>query len=347
MPELRVSATVRERGLCVDLVVDEGERVAVIGPNGAGKSSLIQLISGALMPDRGVVEWRGRRLSSPRRGVPIHRRRFAYLEQRPLLFTHLTVLGNVAYGPRARGESRADAERRAMAELEAVGMADAANWRPGRLSGGQAQRVALARALAVDPELMLVDEPFPALDAAVAPELRDVLRTRLAGRTVVMATHDLLDVLSLATRVVVLDGGSVAADGDPGEVFASPPNQFVADFTGLNLLRGIAVDEGTLEVGQIRLTGMGELTVGHAGRAAIPPEAIGIYLTAPQGSPRNVMPARVVGVESRGRRAVVAVDVAGQRLRAEITTDAVADLGLRPEQAVFASVKAMQVRLFG
>lgn len=347
MPELRVSASVKTRELCVDVTVGEGERVAVIGPNGVGKSSLIQLISGALAPDHGSVEWDGVELSSPRRSVPIHRRGFAYLEQRPLLFAHLNVLGNVAYGPRAQGRRRTAAERRAMAELDAVGVAGVANRRPGQLSGGQAQRVALARALAVDPELVLLDEPLTALDAAAAPGLRAVLRERLAGRTTVMVTHDLLDVLSLATRVVVLDAGAVVADGNPDEVFTSPPNQFVADFTGLNLLHGVAVDEVTLAMGQIRLTGMGELTAGRAGRAAIPPEAVGIYLAAPEGSPRNVMPARVAAVESRGRRAVVVLDVDGQRLRAEVTADAVADLGLCPGLPVYASVKAVQVRLFG
>ncbi|RRD46637.1 sulfate/molybdate ABC transporter ATP-binding protein [Tessaracoccus sp. OH4464_COT-324] len=342
---LQVDARLRDRGLDARLTLDEGEHVAVIGPNGAGKTSLLRLVSGALFPDDGVVQLRGTCLSGPRAHVPVHRRGFAYLEQRPMLFGHLTVLDNVAYGLRARGRPRSVARERALRELELVGAAELATRRPHQLSGGQAQRVALARALATDPDVVLLDEPFAALDVGVAPALRALLRERLAERTVLLVTHEMLDVVSLTSRVVVLDAGRVVADGPVDDVLGKPPTGFVADFTGVNLLLGTAIEESAMDLGGERLVGVGNLRPGARARAAVPPEAVALYREEPQGSPRNCLPARVVSVEPLGRRAAVELDVRGQMLRAELTLNAVAELDLVPGDRVVASIKALQVRL--
>lgn len=341
-----IAATVAARGLDLRLGIAAGETVAVVGPNGAGKSSLIQLIAGSLAPDTGSVALDGVELSSPSRLVPIHRRRIGHLEQRALLFPHLSVLDNVAFGPRSRGATRATARTRAREELAAVGMAGFANRRPRELSGGQQQRVALARALAIDPEAVLLDEPFSALDAAGTPELRRLLRERLRGMTTVLVTHDFLDVASLADRVVELDEGRVVAEGTVDDVCQRPATGFMAGFVGLNLLRGEAKDASIWLTPEVAVSGLtdGSVTDGPA-RAVFAPAAVGIYRELPHGSPRNALPASVVGVEDRGLVQRVSLDVAGQRIVADLTPGAVRELDLRPRDSVLAVVKATQVSL--
>lgn len=231
---LRLDATVSARHFEVDLGIGEGETVAIVGPNGAGKSTLLQLVAGTLRPDSGEISLHGELLSGPGLHIPPHRRRFAYVEQRSLLFPHLDVLDNVAFGPRSRGVSKAAARQRAMDELSILGVAELAKRRSAQLSGGQAQRVAIARALAIDPQILLLDEPFAALDVSVTPQLRRLLRDRLSERTALLVTHDLLDVMTLADRLIVIEGGRVAADGPVDAICAAPPTQFLADFVGVN-----------------------------------------------------------------------------------------------------------------
>lgn len=343
---VRVDATVGSRGVSVDITAPTGAVTALIGPNGAGKSTFVQLIAGAVAPDRGSVVIDGEVVAGARGGVPAHRRRIGYLEQRALLFPHLSVLDNVAYGPRARGLGRAAARARASAELDSAGAGDLTRRRPRELSGGQAQRVALARALAIDPAVVLLDEPFAALDAAAAPELRRLLRTRLAGLTAVMVTHDLLDVLALADRVVVLDGGRVRAAGLVDEILAAPPTSFVADFVGVNLVHGTAVgpDALRLDDGPV-LTGIGELRPGLAARATLAPDAISLHRDPPGGSPRNVLEAEVVALDAHGPVVAVTVRIGGQSLRADLTAGAVTELEPIQGDRLLAVVKATQVRL--
>lgn len=338
----RIDATVAERGLRLAVAIPEGKTVAVVGPNGAGKSSLIQLIAGGLKPDEGAVLLRGRDVAA----VPAHRRRIGYLEQRALLFPHLTVLDNVAYGLRSRGMGRAEARARAAAELAAVGLEGYGERRPQHLSGGQAQRVALARALATDPEVMLLDEPFAALDATVTPELRRLLRSRLQGMTTVLVTHDFLDVVSLADRVVELADGAVVGDGPVDVLVQRPETSFLAGFVGLNLLRGRARG-GELALGEgVAVSGIAEeeLPDGEA-RAVFPPTAVSIFRAAPHGSPRNELPAVVELIEDRWPVQRITLTVAGQRLAADLTPAAVRELGLAPGDRVVAVLKATQVAL--
>lgn len=341
-----VAAAITNRGVDLDLTAATGQLTAVVGPNGSGKSTCIQLVAGALQPDAGSVILDGETVAGPRRHVPAHRRRVGYLEQRPLLFPHLNVLDNVAFGPRARGAERAAARERAYSELTAVGASDLAARRPRQLSGGQAQRVAIARALAIDPDVVLLDEPFAALDAASTPELRRLLRERLAGVTTLLVTHDLLDVLALADRIAVLESGRVVATGAVDDVLTAPPTGFVADFVGVNLLHGRAVDGATLQLDDgPALIGIGELRAGEPARATIAPDAVSLHRTPPGGSPRNSFEARVVSLDSRGPVVGVSVAIAGQTVRADLTAAAVTELGIVPGATVFAVVKATQVTL--
>jgi len=349
MPDaVRIAVRVDARDVELNLTMGEGELVAIVGRNGSGKSTCIQLIAGALRPDSGTVSLGGAVVAGPDTYVPAHRRRIGYLEQRPLLFPHLTVAGNVAFGPRSRGASAGDAARRAAAELEAVGLDGFGPRRVRELSGGQAQRVAIARALAIDPDIVLLDEPFAALDAAATPELRRLLRERLRGITTALVTHDPLDVLALADGVIHLDGGRVVAQAGVDRTFQNPRTRFLADFVGLNLLHGVADGDAAVRLpsgGVVAGIAATPLTGGEA-RAVFPPEAVSLFRDAPHGSPRNELPAVVAGVEERGMVQRVSLEVAGQRINADVTPSALRELRLAPGDAVVAVVKATQVALY-
>ncbi|MCX6398928.1 MAG: ATP-binding cassette domain-containing protein, partial [Propionibacteriales bacterium] len=190
-----IEATVADRGLDVTFEVAEGETVALLGPNGAGKSTTLAVLAGLLRPDTGRVVIDGDEVTGPGRWVRPHARRTALLAQEAMLFPHLSVLDNVAFGPRSTGAGRREARATAEHWLAEVDAGDLASRRPAQLSGGQSQRVAIARALAADPRLLLLDEPMAALDIDVAPALRQLLRRVLADRTTVIVTHHVLDAL--------------------------------------------------------------------------------------------------------------------------------------------------------
>lgn len=223
--------------LDVDLAVPPGGTLALLGPNGSGKSTVLGVLAGLLVPDTGTVVWRGRTLTrAPDLLVPPAERRIGLLGQEPLLFPHLSVLDNVAFGPRSR--RLPDAAARATRWLERLGVAHLAQRRPRGLSGGQAARVALARALAAEPEVLLLDEPLASLDAAAAPELRHLLAETLrdAGLTTVLVSHDVLDAALVADHVAVLREGRVVEHGPRAEVLGAPRTEFTAAFVGVNLV---------------------------------------------------------------------------------------------------------------
>ncbi|GAA1342752.1 ATP-binding cassette domain-containing protein [Kocuria palustris] len=209
---LRVQFALAQRGLDVAFEVADGETVALRGPNGSGKSTILEVVAGLLVPDRGSLELGGRRLMDLRgRGlwVPPHRRRITLMAQHPLLLPHLDVLDNVAFGPRSAGASRAESRRRARRWLEATGTEQFARRRAHELSGGQSQRVALARALAAEPEVLLLDEPLAAVDAEGSQDLRELLARLLEVRTAVVVTHDPDDARALADRTLHLEAGRI------------------------------------------------------------------------------------------------------------------------------------------
>jgi molybdate transport system ATP-binding protein len=231
---LDVHVVVEPGRLDVRFSLSEGETLAVLGPNGAGKSTLLDVLSGLVRPDSGHVRLGDTTLVSTGNDtrdtwLPPHARGVALLAQEALLFPHLSVRDNVAFGPRSAGSDRARARVIAERWLDRVDAAGLADRRPRRLSGGQAQRVAVARALATEPRLLLLDEPFGALDAGVAPAMRRLLAEVLVERTVVIVTHDPLDALALADRVIVLDEGRIVEQGGTRDVLLNP----LTDFTRL------------------------------------------------------------------------------------------------------------------
>ena len=248
---LDARVVVASRGVDVALEVPAGETLAIVGANGAGKTTVVEAIAGIVVPDAGSVRLGERMLHDRAIGgrawTPVHRRRIGLLDQRPLLFGGRTVLDAVAFPLRAAGLSLAAARASALARLTEVGLAELAASRHDRLSGGQAQRVAFARVLASDPELLVLDEPFAALDAASAETVRALVAAERGRRTILLITHDPLDVIRLADRVVVLDGGVVAEAGEVSRVFGAPASAAAQAFTRSRVVAGI-VRAGVLEV---------------------------------------------------------------------------------------------------
>jgi molybdate transport system ATP-binding protein len=337
--------------LQLSLTAGPGEVVVLLGPNGAGKSTALRALAGLLVLDAGRIEVDGAVLADPSRGchVPPHSRPVGVVFQDYLLFPHLTVLDNVAFGPQARGVARSDARRQAADWLRRIGIADLAAARPRSISGGQAQRVALARALAVEPALLLLDEPLAALDARTRLLVRAELRRHLAdfaGATVVI-THDPVDAAVLGDRLVVIEDGRVVQTGRPADIARQPRTDYVARLVGLNLLAGRAAGR------QVLLPGGGTVTAAepHQGEvyAAFRPAAVALFLARPEGSPRNVWPGRITGLEPHGegvRVEVVAAPGPAGALLAEVTPAAVAELGLAPGVEVWAAVKASDIDVY-
>ena len=341
---LELRATVADRGVDVAFEVAAGEIVALLGPNGAGKSTVLAVAAGLLRPDRGGVRLDGRELTGERRLVPPHDRRVALLAQDPLLFPHLSVLDNVAFGPRSRGQGRRASHAAARRWLEEVDAADLAERRPTEVSGGQAQRIAVARALAADPQLLLLDEPMAALDVAVAPALRQTLRRVLADRTVVLVTHDVLDALLLADRVVVLDGGRVVEEGPSAEVLARPRSPFAARIAGLNMVTG-AVHGAPGDGDGVASRGLAAETGPQTGDrvvAVFRPAAVSVFREAPGGSPRNSLAVTVTDLEPHGDQ----VRVRAGHLAADVTVQSAAELDLAPGVRVVFAVKANEVSVY-
>ncbi len=355
---LSVQAAVDARGVDVEFEVAAGEVVAVIGPNGAGKSSVLHVIAGLLRPDAGTVTVGEHRLTDAASGlhVAVHHRRIGLLLQDAALFPHLTVAGNVAFGPRARHHRRrgmrTEARRAAEHWLAEVGAADLADRRPGQLSGGQAQRVALARALAAEPDVLLLDEPLSGLDVGAASAMRRLLRGVLSagGRSSVLVSHDLLDVVTLADRVVVIEGGRIAESGAVADILTAPRTAFGARFAGVNLASGRAGDDGSsvLTPGQIwRGTRGPDVTPGDPAIAVFAPAAVSVSRDMPAGDV-NVVAVGVAELDHRGpviRVRAEAADDADGALAADIDAEAAAGLRLIPGEQVYFSVDPRDVAI--
>ena len=336
--------------LDVALEVPEGDCLALAGPSGAGKTTILRLLAGLATPDSGRIECGGELwLDDTGASLPPERRRCGLVFQQYALFPHLSAWQNVAYGLRdtPRGERRP----RALELLERFGAQHLADDRPRTLSGGERQRVALARALAADPKLLLLDEPLAALDprtgAHAARELGAFLRE--ADIPTVLVTHDFGQAALLGDRVAVIDAGKVVQQGLAAELATAPASGFVADFTGANVLSGIA-RAGEAGLTRIDLDGGGAVV---SAEPAEGPVSVSVYpweveLEPPEsnhaGSARNHVQATVTTVTVLGARVRVGLS-APQPLTAEITDASLERLGLRPGAQVVATWKAAATRL--
>ncbi|MER5873867.1 ABC transporter permease [Streptomyces sp. NPDC002044] len=329
-----------------DLTLDAapGTTIAVVGENGAGKTTLLRALLGLTPRAHADLVLGGTDVTA----LPPHRRQVAWVPQDGALFPHLSALANTAYGLRARRVPRADARREAQTWLDRLGVGHLAHRRPAQLSGGQAQRVALARALAARPRLLLLDEPLAALDQTTRAHVRHTLRTHLAGfgGVCLIVTHDPVEAVSLADRVLVLADGRTLQDAPPAEVTRHPRSPWVARMLGRNAWPGSASAGGLVLAGGGRLVVAEALPEGSPALAIIAPEAVSVHRDRPGGSPRNVWRGTVREVTAVGSRLRVLVSSAGAPdLVAEITPEAAAELGIADGVEVWTSVKATEVTL--
>ncbi|MFJ2432768.1 ABC transporter permease [Streptomyces anulatus] len=315
--------------------------IAVVGPNGAGKTTLLRALLG-LTPRAHAALRLG---DSDVTALPPHRRGVAWVPQDGALFPHLSALANTAYGLRAHGVPRAEARREAQGWLDRLGVGHLAHRKPAQLSGGQAQRVALARALAARPRLLLLDEPLAALDQTTRAWVRHTLRGHLAdfGGVCLIVTHDPVEAVSLADRVLVLEDGRVLQDEPPAEVTRHPRSPWVARMLGRNAWPGTATADGLALEGGGHLVVAEPLPAGTDALAVIAPEAVSVHRERPTGSPRNVWPGTVREITSGGSRLRLLITSAeAPDLVAEITPGAAAELGIADGSTVWTSVKATE-----
>jgi molybdate transport system ATP-binding protein len=334
--------------LDLELTIAQNEVVALLGPNGAGKTTALRALAGLLRVTEGSV-----RLDDtvwdrpPEVFVPAEERFAGVVFQDYLLFPTMSALDNVAFGLRAQGVSRQFARARAHEWLARVGLEEFAGVRPRSLSGGQAQRVALARALATEPALLLLDEPLAALDASNRLLVRSELVRHLGeypGHTL-LVTHDPLDAMVLADRIVIVEDGKVVQEGRPAEVARRPRTDYVARLVGLNLYRGTASASGTA----VALAGGGSFTVAEPAAGpvyvAFPPNAVSLHPREPAGSPRNSWPVTVVDLEQHAHTVRVSLHGTPPVL-ADVTPVVVAELDLRPGTELWATVKATEATAY-
>jgi molybdate transport system ATP-binding protein len=333
--------------LDVEFDVQPGEVLALLGPNGAGKSTALRCLAGLTPLDEGRVVVDGTTWDEPSTATWVEpdARSAGVVFQQYLLFEHLSVLENVAFGLRARGVAKVPARATAMEWLERLELSAVATARPSELSGGQAQRIALARALATDPRLLLLDEPLAALDAGTRGAVRRDLRTHLSSfpGMRILVTHDPVDAYALADRVAVIEGGRIVQSGTLAEVTAHPRSRYVADLVGLNLVSGV-VAQGVLTTPAGARVVIADAAPG-ASFAVIRPHSIALVRDTPTGSARNVWVGTIAGVDRLGDRARVSVEGV-LPLTAEITVASLESLTLRPGDTIHASVKATDIEVY-
>lgn len=264
----------------VSFQVANGEFVTLLGPSGSGKSTILRCIAGLEEAGSGLIEINGQNVTH----VPVQERQIGFVFQHYALFRHMSILDNVAFGPRVRGVGKKERHEKARELLHLVGLSGMEHRRPSQLSGGQRQRVALARALAPEPQLLLLDEPFGALDARLRKELRAWLR-ELHNRiklTSLLVTHDQDEAFELSDRVLVVNHGKIEQEARPQEIFDNPATAFVASFVGeTNHVEGV-VDEGTVGWGPFRFKAI-HLKQGTKARVLFRPNDVYVASEREQG----------------------------------------------------------------
>ena len=332
----------------VSLEVKEGELIALLGPSGSGKTTLLRIIAGLDAPDPNpetAVYVNGEEISRKQ----VSERKVGFVFQHYALFRHMTVFENIAFGLRARPRkvrpSNEVIRSKVNELLELIQLGRWASHYPSQLSGGQRQRVALARALAIEPSILLLDEPFGALDARVRQDLRRWLRNLHAKIhiTSVLVTHDQEEALEVADRVVIMNQGKIEQIGTPNEVFHNPASEFVVTFLGnVNLFHG-RVESGQTVIGQVSVGQKQPASVedGKAARVFVRPHELEIERQSTNGA---AVPTKVTRIQSAG--SIVRVELVGeqnQTISVELTHDRYRELALETGQEVFVRVRDARV----
>ncbi len=329
----------------IDLEVEDGDYMMILGPTGAGKTVLLETIAGIYEPDRGKIYLDGEDITriSPRN------RFLGMVYQDYMLFPHLTVEDNILFGLKARKVKKDKAVGRAMKLANMLSVSHLLHRRPDTLSGGEQQRVAIARALAVEPKVLLLDEPLSALDPETRASLRDELRRirEMTDTIMVHVTHSLDEAFLLGNRMAIMDAGRIVQIGDVGEVFKKPNSRFVADFVGItNIYRGISSRENGLF--SIAVNGNRLLSVAPVDGdvyTTIRPESIMLSLDPVRSSARNTLKGRIARILDEGRVVKVVVDV-GIQMIAAITRYSFEDMELGVGKEVYLAFKATDVHVF-
>jgi putative spermidine/putrescine transport system ATP-binding protein len=327
----------------LDVHIRRGELVSLLGPSGCGKTTLLRLIAGLVNADRGSITLGGRELAS----VPAHKRNVSVVFQNYALFPHLNVRENVAFGLRARGQSAQAAQPAVDEVLALVRMRDFATRAVGQLSGGQQQRVAVARALVVNPDLLLLDEPFSALDRKLREtmqiELKSLLRSR--GMTAIFVTHDQDEALAVSDRIAVMNAGRIEHFTDPATLYARPATAFALEFVGLStrlsgVVRGQQGDQVQIDTPCGAVTGAGRFTTGSQVVVGVRPERLRVVRagdTVPDG--HNRVDAVLGDVVPLGARTHLYARLAdggdghsGNRLLCELANTDDGAVGTRPRE---------------
>jgi len=330
----------------VSFEAQAGEMVALLGPSGGGKSTVLRIVAGLEVPDAGEVFLHGDRATH----LPVQERRIGFVFQGYALFKHMTVAQNVAFGLEVRKAARAEIDGKVRELLELVELPGLGGRFPSELSGGQRQRVALARAMAPGPKVLLLDEPFGALDAKVRLSLREQLRKLSRDRaiTVVFVTHDQEEAMDLADRVIVLHKGKIEQMGTPAEIYDHPATEFVAGFVGAtNVLRG-EVRGGQAEMGSLRMDaphGSGE---GRAVTAIVRPHDVELSAHGTSAAPADdgvsVATGKIERMNRVGWMVKIQLELSdGQSLTVELTKDRVAELGIGEGDFVMVNLRDAKI----
>jgi putative spermidine/putrescine transport system ATP-binding protein len=322
--EVRLEGLSRNYGPVValdhlDLTLHPGELVALLGPSGCGKTTTLRLLAGLEDADTGRVVVGGKDIT----GLSAAKRDMGMVFQAYSLFPHMTVRQNVAFGLRLRKVSPAQRDKRAIEMLDLVGLSVQADRYPSQLSGGQQQRVALARALAIEPQVLLLDEPLSALDAKVRAQLRDeIRRIQLeVGITTLFVTHDQEEALAIADRVGVMREGRLEQLAPPTEVYTRPATSFVAEFVGLSNRLAGEVHGGEVIVRGCRLPLVEQDTPDGQVVALVRPEAVSLASRAPEsGSGSGPLTGTVIAITFLGATSRVTVDLGDTRVMAQLPT---------------------------
>lgn len=363
----------------VSFSAEAGKTTVLIGESGAGKSTVLRILAGLLHPQRGHISLEDVVYFDSERRILVlpQERPFGYVFQDYVLFPHLSVFENVAFGLRAQHLPRQLIRQRVGEALERVRLTGFDQRRPTQLSGGQQQRVALARALALQPQLLLLDEPLAALDVQTRREIRQELRSILAdiGITTIMVTHQYVEALLFGHHILVLDQGSIIQQGSQRDLLERPRSAYIAELVGMNYFRGQvvrceanAICTIQLHNGKERVEVMATLeeqgqasnapNIGEDAYVIVDPRSITLYQAPPDSSARNVFHGEIVqllplGTSTRngdthdGRvRVSILVDAAAPPLTAEITEASARRMGLSEGKTIYATFKATEAKAY-
>ncbi|AKB49061.1 Tungstate ABC transporter, ATP-binding protein WtpC [Methanosarcina sp. Kolksee] len=345
------------RDLCLDvggfeldrigLKAEKGDYLTLIGPTGSGKSLLLETIIGFYGPEKGRIILEGKDITD----LPPDMRQISIVYQDHMLFPHMNVFENIAYAIRKKLRDKKQIEAEVSQIAGVLGIGELLYRKPATLSGGEKQRAAIARSLIVRPKLLLLDEPFSALDARTKEKLRKMLKKAISeySTTVLHVTHDFEDVWALANRVVVLRKGKVMQSGDPESVFRRPSPDFVAEFLGTNVLKGkVKALEGKLTVIEaegLKIYSSDPAEPGEEVAVSIRPEEVILARGVMESSARNTLKGKVSGVFKKEHLVVVEMDMGHAEIKVVVTPTSCEMLGLEPGREIYAVFKASNARI--